>query len=326
MALRRPTTRRARRTAEAIAAAAACLREGGLVAMPTETVYGLAADATCDKAVAAIYAAKGRPAIQSPHRPCIHVEAAGSTRASTPEAERLASAFWPGPLTLVAARRADLPDQPARPGRLDSAGPSLAGPSGRPRPDRGGGRPLAAPSANRSGHVSPTTPPMSLADLDGRVDWILDGGPRAMASNRRSSPVSGTAAIAASRSVTREAIESALGLADRVGRPARRAKRARATGLALRAARAIFGFARAAAATGRGRARFRRRCSGRAAGARLDLSPSGDLVEAAANLFSYLRALDASGAARYRRRPDPVAGLGAAINDRLRRAAAPQEG
>src|SRR5579871_1034669 len=163
--------------AAAIAEAAACLAAGGLVAMPTETVYGLAADATSDRAVAGIYAAKGRPAFN----PLIaHVASlAGARREGLfgQEAEALARAFWPGPLTLV------LPVGPecsvsltARAG-LDTL--ALRLPSHPVARDliAATGRPLAAPSANRSGHVSPTTAAHVLEDLGGRIDLILDAGP-----------------------------------------------------------------------------------------------------------------------------------------------------
>ena len=174
----RRVTRIAPADAESIAAAAACLRAGGLVAMPTETVYGLAADATSDVAVAAIYAAKGRPVFNPADRPCRRSakrRARGDLRRR--HAKKLARAFWPGPLTIVA------PVSPtcrvsllARAG-LDSV--ALRAPAHRIARAliEAAGVPLAAPSANRSGRVSPTRAEHVAADLDGRIDWILDAGP-----------------------------------------------------------------------------------------------------------------------------------------------------
>ena len=177
MKLKPRLTRLAAASAGSIADAAAALRAGGLVAMPTETVYGLAADATSDQAVAAIYAAKERPAINPLIAHVLDLEAAREQAVFSPEAERLARAFWPGPLTLV------LPAAPvcrvsllARAGLDTVALRSPADEIARALIEAAG-VPLAAPSANRSGRVSPTTAAHVLADLDGRVDWILDGGP-----------------------------------------------------------------------------------------------------------------------------------------------------
>ena len=177
MALNRKMTRLAETSPEAIANAAACLRAGGLVAMPTETVYGLAADATSDAAVAAIYAAKERPAINPLIAHVLDIEAAREHAIFSPEAETLARAFWPGPLTLVlpvaSSCRISLL---ARAGLDTVAVRSPSHETARALIDAAG-VPLAAPSANRSGAVSPTIAAHVVADLDGRVDWILDGGP-----------------------------------------------------------------------------------------------------------------------------------------------------
>ena len=126
MALYRKITRVTEASPEAIADAAACLRAGGLVAMPTETVYGLAADATSDAAVAAIYAAKERPAINPLISHVLDIETAREHAIFGPEAETLARAFWPGPLTLVLPVGFDLPDQPAGARRSRHGGASLA--------------------------------------------------------------------------------------------------------------------------------------------------------------------------------------------------------
>ena len=170
-------TRLAPATAEAIADAASCLRAGGLVAIPTETVYGLAADATSDAAVAGIYAAKGRPAFNPLIAHVLDIGAAREHAIFNREAESLARAFWPGPLTLV------LPAAPAcRVSLLARAGLDTVALRAPSHPIaraiiEAAGVPLAAPSANRSGRVSPTTAAHVLSDLDGAIDWIIDAGP-----------------------------------------------------------------------------------------------------------------------------------------------------
>ena len=179
MLLNRQITRLATASADTIAAAALCLRAGGLVAMPTETVYGLAADATSDTAVAAIFAAKARPAINPLIVHVLDIEAARQHAVFGAPAEKLAFAFWPGPLTLVLPvattcrvsllARAGLDTVALRSPSHETARALIAA----------AGVPLAAPSANRSGRVSPTTAAHVLADLDGEIDWILDAGPSA---------------------------------------------------------------------------------------------------------------------------------------------------
>ena len=177
MATSRRTTRMAPATPETIAAAAACLRAGGLVAMPTETVYGLAVDATSDAAVAGVFAAKGRPAFNPLIAHVLGLEAAREHAIFGPDAERLALAFWPGPLTLVLpVARGCRVSLLARAGLDTLAVRAPAHPVARSLIDAAE-VPLAAPSANRSGRVSPTTAAHVLADLDGRIDWIIDGGP-----------------------------------------------------------------------------------------------------------------------------------------------------
>ena len=162
------------------ALAARVLAAGGLVAFPTETVYGLGADATNAEAVARLYEAKGRPSFN----PLIaHVTDAAAARALArldPDAERLAAAFWPGPLTLVLPRRSDCPVAELATAGLDTI--AVRVPSHPVARDilAAVGRPLVAPSANRSGHVSPTTAQHVLADLCGRIELIVDGGPTPM--------------------------------------------------------------------------------------------------------------------------------------------------
>ena len=295
--------------------------------MPTETVYGLAADATSDAAVATIYAAKDRPAINPLIAHVLNLEAAREHAVFGPEAERLANAFWPGPLTLV------LPVAPtcrisllARAGLDTVALRSPAHETARALIEAAGA-PLAAPSANRSGRVSPTTAAHVVADLDGRVDWILDGGPcRYGLESTIVEVVAGRPRIAASGSDHPRSDRIRARFADRVGRRVAQRRRTR-PGNWRRTTRPTPIFDSAPPTP----ARMRRRsisaaCSAAsAASARLDLSPAGDLIEAASHLFSYLRALDAGGAAQIAVAPIPDHGLGAAINDRLRRAAAPKD-
>lgn len=324
MATNRRTTQVGAASAAAIGAAAACLRGGGLVAMPTETVYGLAVDATSDAAVASVFAAKGRPAFNPLIAHVLDIEAAREHAMFGPDAERLALAFWPGPLTLV------LPVAPgcrvsllARAGLDTLAVRAPAHPVARSLIDAAE-VPLAAPSANRSGRVSPTTAAHVLADLDGRIDWIIDGGP---SSHGLESTI--VACVEAPKllrpgATPREAIEAALG--QPLHSPPVRAKTPSAPGqLASHyAPRARVRLEASGAYSDEAILDFAGALAGQAALARLDLSPSGDLAEAASNLFAYLRALDAVGAPTIATAPIPHRGLGAAINDRLRRAAAPR--
>ena len=320
-------TQRAPATPEAIAAAAECLRLGGLVAMPTETVYGLAADATSDQAVAEIYAAKGRPAFNPLIAHVLGAEDAREHARLDGAAERLARAFWPGPLTLVAPvtpacrvsllARAGLdtlalraPDHPVARALIAAAG-----------------RPLAAPSANRSGHVSATTADHVLADLDGRIDWVLDAGPslHGVESTIVACLEAGPTLLRPG-AVPREAIEAALGRPLAQAAAPDDAPQAPGQLASHYAPRARLRLDARAVARDEAALDFGGALAGAASLARLDLSPSGDLVEAAANLFACLRALDTTGAASIAVAPVPGRGLGAAINDRLRRAAAPRKG
>jgi L-threonylcarbamoyladenylate synthase len=310
---------------EAIAAAAACLRLGGLVAMPTETVYGLAADATSDAAVAAIYAAKKRPAINPLIAHVLDIEAAREHGLFGPEAGTLARAFWPGPLTLVLPvaltcrisllARAGLETVAVRSPSHETARALI----------EAAGVPLAAPSANRSGAVSPTTAAHVVADLDGRVDFILDGGPcRYGVESTIVACLGGQPQLLRPGAITREAIESALGSPIASTGAPRTAPNAPGQLASHYAPKAELWLEASGASADEAALDFGGALKGARPSARLDLSPSGDLVEAAAHLFSYLRALDAAGAKRIVVAPIPSHGLGAAINDRLRRAAAPR--
>src|SRR5580658_2113871 len=327
MTLKRKITRLAAASPGSIAEAAACLSAGGLVAVPTETVYGLAADATSDQAVAAIFAAKERPAINPLIAHVLNLEAAREHGVFGPDAERLARAFWPGPLTLV------LPVAPtcrisllARAG-LDTV--ALRSPSHETARAliQAAGVPLAAPSANRSGRVSPTTAAHVVADLDGRIDWILDGGPcRHGLESTIIEVAGGRIALLRPGAIAREAIESALGSPVELSGGTPAAPNAPGQLMSHYAPNAELRLCAADARADEAALDFGGALKESAARARLDLSPAGDLVEAASHLFSYLRALDAGGATRIVVAPIPDHGLGAAINDRLRRAAAPRTG
>jgi L-threonylcarbamoyladenylate synthase len=311
--------------AEGIGRAAAVLRAGGLVAMPTETVYGLAADATSAEAVGALYRAKDRPAINPLIAHVLDREAAMREADFDAHARALAEAFWPGALTIVAPHAAH--------GRVSALARAGLGTVALRAPSNGiaralikaADRPLAAPSANRSGRVSPTTPAHVLADLDGRIDLILDGGPTSLGvESTILACLGGPPRLLRHGAIPREAIEAALGFA-LVTHETTIGAAPLAPGLlgSHYAPRARLRLEAREAAAGEAALDFAGRLAG-ATGARLDLSPTGDLKEAAARLFSHLRALDASGAATIAVAPIPTHGLGAAINDRLRRAAAPR--
>jgi L-threonylcarbamoyladenylate synthase len=312
-------TRRIAATSDGIAEAADLLRAGALVAIPTETVYGLAADARNDRAVAAIYAAKNRPAFNPliVHLP--DLAAVARLAVLTPEAERLAAAFWPGPLTLVLPLRPDAGLSPLVTAGLDTVAIRLpAHPVARALLTQAG-IPVAAPSANPSGRVSPTRAEHVLAGLSGRIAAVLDGGPCAVGVESTILALDGPPALLRPGGVAVEAIEAALGapllmpgdpstpkapgqLASHYAPEAR----VRLNATQAREGEVLVGF-------------------GPIAG-HLTLSASGDLLEAAANLFHFLREADAlagpGGAIAFA--PVPETGLGRAINDRLRRAAAPR--
>jgi L-threonylcarbamoyladenylate synthase len=325
MALTRRTTHVAPATAETIAAAAACLRAGGLVAMPTETVYGLAADATSDAAVAGIYAAKGRPTFNPLIAHVLDAAAARREGAFSLEAEKLAEAFWPGPLTLVAPAAPSCRVSLLARAGLDTLAIRVPAHATARALIEAAGTPLVAPSANRSGRVSPTTAEHVLADLEGRIDWILDSGP-----SRHGLESTIVACLAAGPTllrlgaIPREAIEGVLHAPLTVRDESGQAPNAPGQLESHYAPRARLRLEALDVESGEAALDFAGALAANAAVARLDLSPSGDLVEAASNLFAYLRALDETGAPRIAAAPVPHRGLGAAINDRLKRAAAPR--
>jgi L-threonylcarbamoyladenylate synthase len=294
--------------AQGIAMAVQALRAGKLVAFPTETVYGLGADATNGEAVAAIYAAKRRPQFNPL---IVHVRdlAQAETLADfTPAARVLARRFWPGALTLVLPRRADCPLSLLVSAGLDTVALRASShPLTQMLIAQAG--PLAAPSANISGHVSPTTAQHVRDEFGDTLDVILDGGPTAL--GIESTVVGfehGEPVLLRPGAVPREALPP-------LGRPS--------GGITSPGQLASHYAPRA-----RLRLNARERQPGEAylgfgpGDADLNLSPRGDLGEAAANLFAMLRALDATGTARIAVAPVPESGLGEAINDRLRRAAA----
>jgi L-threonylcarbamoyladenylate synthase len=315
--------------AGAIAEAVRILNAGGLVAFPTETVYGLGADARNPEAVARLYAAKGRPAFN----PLIaHVKEAAAARqfaAFDAAAERLAAAFWPGPLTLVLPRRRDSPIAALATAGLDTVALRVPAHPVAQALLAAFRAPVVAPSANLSGHVSPTTAEHVAGDLAGRIDLVLDGGATHVGLESTIIACLGeTATLLRPGGLAREALERVLGgplaavprvAADAPAAPGQLASHyaprasLRLDATDIRPGEALLAFGPVPARPAADRS------------AVLNLSPCGDLVEAAANLFAHLRRLDDSGAATIAAMPVPREGLGEAINDRLRRAAAPRE-
>ncbi len=312
-----PDTRTLTATPDGIAEAARLLQEGGLVAFPTETVYGLGGDARSDRAVARIFDAKNRPQFNPL---IVHLPDLAAARAYAeigPEAERLAEAFWPGPLTLVLPLRG-AGISPLVTAGLDTVAIRIpAHPMARDLLRAFGG-PLAAPSANPSGRISPTRAAHVLDGLSGRIEAVLDGGPCAVGVESTILALSPPTLLRPG-GLPLEAIEACLGQpvasggsAEKPSAPGQLASHyAPAASLRLDALRkhpgeVLIGFGPVAAP--------------------LSLSPSGDLIEAAANLFHMLREADrrAGPGGRIAMAPIPQHGLGRAINDRLTRAAAPR--
>ena len=308
-----------------IATAVAMLETGRLVGMPTETVYGLAADATNGRAVAAIFTAKARPRFNPLIIHLISLAAARELAVFAPDALRLAEAFWPGPLTLVLPKRQPSPLADLATAGLDTVALRVpAHPVARALM-AAFGRPIAAPSANRSGHVSPTTAAHVADDLGDQVGVILDAGPTGIGLE---STIVGFAdadpTLLRSGGVPRQDIEALLDrplTSPSVGTgpvapgmlASHYAPRAqlRLDATEVRRGEALLAF-------GPDQPR-----DADDAVAIVNLSPTGDLAEAAARLFAALRDLDRK-ADRIAVAPIPDHGLGEAINDRLRRAAAPR--
>jgi L-threonylcarbamoyladenylate synthase len=313
-------------SAETIEHAAAALRRGELVAFPTETVYGLGADATNARAVAEVFEAKGRPSFNPLISHVASLEAASELGEMTEAATRLARAFWPGPLTLVLAKRPGCSVADLATAGLDTIAVRVPAHSVARALLRAAGVPIAAPSANRSGHVSPTTAGHVAADLGERVAMILDGGTATIGLESTVVDATGAEPVvlrlgAASRTdivrlLGRE-VAVATGEAHKPASPGMLARHY-APAAALRLNAAEVGPDEALLAFGTSHVPPH-------AGMMLNLSWSGDLREAAANLFSALRTLDAAGVKAIAVMPIPEQGLGEAINDRLRRAARPPE-
>jgi L-threonylcarbamoyladenylate synthase len=316
-----PATRVLKAEPAAIVAAAACLAAGGLVAFPTETVYGLGADAGNGEAVARLYAAKGRPRFNPLIAHIGSLEAARRLGRFDATAETLAAAFWPGPLTLVLPKRPDAGVADLALAGLDSVAVRVpAHPVARALLAAFDG-PVVAPSANRSGHVSPTDATHVLTDLRGRIDMVLDGGPCPVGLESTIVACLDTPTLLRPGGLPREAIEHVLGRALTVAKSDDETPLAPGMLASHYAPKARLRLDAATAEPGEALLGF-----GPAPPATLNLSPRGDLIEAAANLFSHLRALDASGAKRIAVMKVPHEGLGEAINDRLKRAAAPKTG
>jgi len=307
-----------------IETAARLIREGELVAFPTETVYGLGGDATNERAVAKIFEAKGRPQFN----PLIsHVP--GSAEAKrlvqwNDTADKLASRFWPGPLTLVLRRAAGSPIALLATAGLDTV--AIRAPAHPLAQELIGaaGVPIAAPSANRSGAISPTRAEHVAESLGAKVAMILDGGPCTIGIESTVLDLtSERPTLLRPGGATREAIEAVVGpIAVSEALPAGDAARKSPGQLQSHYAPARpVRLEAAAVAADEGLLAFGPRPL---AGARrtLNLSVAGDLGEAAANLFAHLRALDRPDIGRIAVMPVPHTGLGLAINDRLRRAAA----
>ena len=310
--------------APALARAGAMLRAGELVAFPTETVYGLGADATNDRAVAAIFAAKGRPHFNPLIVHVPDVAAAEAFVVFDDRAEALAEQFWPGPLTLVLPRRPE-----AGLSLLVSAGLDTVAVRAPNHPIgqallKAAGRPIAAPSANRSGAVSPTTPMHVVESLGDRIAAVLAGGRCPVGLESTVLDLStATPVLLRPGAVLREEIERLIGPIEvSTGNPdAPKSPGQLESHYAPAAAVRLDaqGAADDEALLSFGPDRFVR-----GGVERLNLSLEGDFNEAAANLFHHLRALDKPGVRAIAVMPIPDEGLGVAINDRLRRAAAPR--
>jgi L-threonylcarbamoyladenylate synthase len=315
----------------AVAAVARALAEGGLVAFPTETVYGLGADATNPAAIARLYQAKGRPSFNPLIAHVGDLRAAMRIGRFDARATALAEAFWPGPLTLVLPKTNECAVADLATAGLDTVAIRIPAHAIARDILRAFGGPVVAPSANLSGHVSPTTAAHVQSDLAGRIDLIVDGGAVEVGVESTIVGCFDEPMLLRPGGVPRGEIERVLGRA--LVQPPADADSETAQPLApgmlashyaprtpvrlnaerIEAGEALLAFGSLAVP------------GVDAATAVMNLSAHGDLTEAAANLFGYLRALDAGGARAIAVMPVPHHGLGEAINDRLRRAAVGRE-
>ena len=325
------TTRMIAASPAAVADAARCLKEGGLVAFPTETVYGLGADASNAAAIARLYQAKGRPSFNPLIAHVGGIGAASRIGRFGAQALALADAFWPGPLTLVLPRAPRCTVADLATAGLDTIAVRVPGHPVARELLRAFGGAVVAPSANLSGHVSPTTAAHVQSDLNGRIDVILDGGAVTVGVESTIIGCFDPPMLLRPGGLPRAEIERVLGSALvqppddptlNSGQPLAPGMLAshyaprtlvRLNAVSLEPGEALLAF-------GPGIVR-----GIDAASVVMNLSERGDLAEAAASLFGHLRALDVLGAHTIAVMPVPHHGLGEAINDRLRRAAVPQE-
>ncbi|MDF0579611.1 L-threonylcarbamoyladenylate synthase [Bradyrhizobium yuanmingense] len=308
-------------------AAARRLAAGGLVAFPTETVYGLGADAANAVAIAHLYAAKGRPAFNPLIAHVADLKAARRIGRFDARALALAEAFWPGPLTLVVPKTEDCPVADLATAGLDTVAIRIPAHPVAQAILRAFGGAVVAPSANISGHVSPTLAAHVESDLAGRIDLIIDAGPVMVGVESTIIGCFDAPMLLRPGGLSRERIEAVLGA--KLARPPVEAdsddSQPLAPGMLAShyAPRALVRLNAREVAPGDALLAFGpERLPGLdAASAVMNLSPTADLDEAAANLFGYLRSLDAKAPRAIAVMPIPENGLGEAINDRLRRAA-----
>jgi L-threonylcarbamoyladenylate synthase len=343
-------TRVARASVGAVKDAKSVLAAGGLVAFPTETVYGLGADATDDKAVATLFAVKERPSFNPLIAHVVDLAAARHLAIFNDVAVRLAHAFWPGPLTLVLPKAAHCPVGLLATAGLDTIAVRVPSHPVAQQILAAFGKPVVAPSANRSGNVSPTTAQHVLHDLRDRIELLVNDGPAPLGiESTIIACISGTVLLRPG-AIDRAAIEKTLGAtiappaADAHGHRPHGGHRHDGKSGAATAASAPAPLApgmlashyaphtplrmnAAEVAPGEALLAFGPQAPAGAdkAAAMLNLSERGDLVEAAANLFAHLRSLDTEQATAIAVVPIPERGVGEAINDRLRHAAAPRE-
>jgi L-threonylcarbamoyladenylate synthase len=306
-----------------IQSAAQALLAGGLVAFPTETVYGLGADATSDAAVAQVYAVKGRPTFNPLIAHVADLASAEALGVFEPIARALAERFWPGPLTLVVPRREGCPVSLLASAGLDTLAIRVPNHPIALALLRATGRPVVAPSANPSGRVSPTTAQHVQDGLGDRVATVLDGGPCVVGVESTVVRVEGgVVTLLRPGGLARAALEAVVGCPVETVTHSE-APHAPGQLESHYAPSAPIRLDVAEVTPGEALLAFGPALPG--AAHTLNLSPAGDTTQAAANLFAMLRALDQPGLAGIAVMPIPADGLGEAIRDRLRRAAAPRD-